>query len=253
MIYAIDFDGTICREAFPDIGEPIPEAVWGIRELKRLGHTIILWTCRGGERLQEALRWLDMLGVPIDYANENDPGQNELYGNDSRKVGAFRYVDDKSAGRWSWREIIEEARAMEVGRVAFGPEVHTPIGPLPEKIDPPKGGSGQTGLPRTTVVGVGPEAPTVTNERGGKQSASPYRIDLIDPRVLLEQGEILAKGAAKYGEENWKNLSEREIINHALVHILAWLAGDRTDNHLGHGACRLLMARTLELGAEKHD
>jgi hypothetical protein len=62
---------------------------------------------------------------------------------------------------------------------------------------------------------------------------------------------ILAAGAAKYGEWNWLNVTIPEHINHALVHINAYGAGDRQDDHMGHAACRLAMALELILDKEE--
>ena len=46
MIIAIDFDGTICQNEYPEIGDPMPLAIWSIKKLKKRGHDLILWTCR---------------------------------------------------------------------------------------------------------------------------------------------------------------------------------------------------------------
>jgi hypothetical protein len=92
------------------------------------------------------------------------------------------------------------------------------------------------------IEGVGPDAPTITNAAGGKQSASPYRCDLIPSTVILALGKILAEGARKYGDENWRNIRFADHINHALVHIAAYRAGDRSDDHLGHALCRMVFA-----------
>ena len=35
------------------------------------------------------------------------------------------------------------------------------------------------------IPGVGPDAPPTVNERGGKQSYSPYRFDLLDAKAML--------------------------------------------------------------------
>lgn len=92
------------------------------------------------------------------------------------------------------------------------------------------------------VVGVGPTAPTVTNEQGGKQSDSPYRMDLVPAQAIFTVANILKTGAEKYGENNWRKITVEDHLNHALVHAYAYLAGDSTDDHLGHFACRALMA-----------
>lgn len=42
MIYAIDFDGTLCTDKFPSIGEEIPARVETVKQLKKMGHKIIL-------------------------------------------------------------------------------------------------------------------------------------------------------------------------------------------------------------------
>lgn len=93
------------------------------------------------------------------------------------------------------------------------------------------------------VEGVGTDAPTVVNDRGGKQSAVPFRCDLLPPLGALEVAKVLKVGADKYGDDaNWHKVTTREHLNHALSHLFAFLAGDGQDDHLGHAACRLLMA-----------
>lgn len=96
--------------------------------------------------------------------------------------------------------------------------------------------------PAVVVQGIGPDAPTTTNAAGGRQSATPYRCDLLPPRAVLAVAEILHGGAEKYGPENWRKIPVRDHLNHALGHLFAWLAGDRSDDHLGHAGCRLLFA-----------
>lgn len=96
------------------------------------------------------------------------------------------------------------------------------------------------------VPGVGPDAPTTVNEAGGRQSASPYRADLFPPRALLAVANVLKLGADKYGAENWRKIPVRDHVNHALVHLFAMLAGDASDDHLEHAACRIMFALDLE-------
>jgi len=53
----------------------------------------------------------------------------------------------------------------------------------------------------------------------------------------------MAEGAEKYGERNWeKGMPVKFLLNHALAHIYEFLAGDRSEDHLGHAAANLLMA-----------
>lgn len=96
------------------------------------------------------------------------------------------------------------------------------------------------------LPGVSPDEPTHINERGGGQSALPYRADLLPFTALLSISRVLKTGADKYGPDNWRKIDQDDHLNHALVHIMAWLAGDRQDDHLSHAACRMLFAMETE-------
>lgn len=97
------------------------------------------------------------------------------------------------------------------------------------------------------IANLSPDAPMTTNEAGGKQSALPYRCDLLPAKAVLAVSAVLCKGAIKYDPNNWRKISRDEHINHAMTHILALLAGDTQDDHLDHAACRLLMALEMEI------
>lgn len=96
MIYAVDFDGTLCKSNYPSLGEPIQSIIDFCISKKSEGHKLILWTCRCGERLEEAVTWCQEHGLQFDAVNDNLPAMNELYGNNSRKVFADYYIDDKN-------------------------------------------------------------------------------------------------------------------------------------------------------------
>lgn len=98
MIIAVDFDGTLTTGKFPEIGGARPYAVEMMRRLKADGHYLILWTCRRGERLEEAINWLLAHGIPFDRVNAHQPESLARYGNDPRKVYAHCYIDDKQVG-----------------------------------------------------------------------------------------------------------------------------------------------------------
>lgn len=96
MVIAIDFDGTLCERAWPGIGRPRADIVLRAKQARQGGAKLILWTCREGELLEEALRWCEALGLRFDAVNENLPERTALYGNDCRKVDADEYWDDKA-------------------------------------------------------------------------------------------------------------------------------------------------------------
>ncbi len=99
-VIAVDFDNTIAKTKYPEIIAPIPETIDFLRKAKENSAKIILWTCREGEILDSAVEWCKMNQVPIDYVNENDPSRTDYFGNDSRKIGADLYIDDKSFSLW---------------------------------------------------------------------------------------------------------------------------------------------------------
>ena len=96
------------------------------------------------------------------------------------------------------------------------------------------------------LAGVGAEAPTVTTEHGGKHSASPYAFHLVPRQALGREAIVLAEGAKKYGNDNWRGISVEDNLNHALQHIFAFLEGDdqerSLEEHLAHAACRVHFA-----------
>jgi len=96
MIFAVDFDGYLCESAWPEIGEPHTDIINHFKALKAAGNKLILWTCREGEMQRKAVNWCMEHGLHFDAYNSNLPEMNALYGNDSRKIGADFYCDDKN-------------------------------------------------------------------------------------------------------------------------------------------------------------
>jgi|ERR1035437_2110461 hypothetical protein len=66
------------------------------------------------------------------------------------------------------------------------------------------------------------------------QSGKP-RYDLIDRAFLKRWAGLMARGAVKYGEENWRQAaSEAELKRFqasAVRHMFQWLDGDTTEDH----------------------
>ena len=85
---AIDFDGCLCASTYPDIGAPHWDVIEEARRRQRAGAGLILWTCREGELLQNALRACESWGLKFDAVNESLPDWIEAYGTRPRKGGA---------------------------------------------------------------------------------------------------------------------------------------------------------------------
>jgi hypothetical protein len=89
---AVDFDGTLVENRFPGIGPPVPGAVQTLRAATARGDRLILWTCRTGRTLQDAVAWcrkhgLTLAGVNADPKRKGGP-----------KLYADLYLDDKVPG-----------------------------------------------------------------------------------------------------------------------------------------------------------
>lgn len=95
-IVAVDFDGTLVSDDFPNIGTEKMEMCVAIRKLQRLRVKTILWTSRTGKELEEAVQWCEEHKLYFDAVNSNIPEVIELAGTDTRKIYADCYIDDKS-------------------------------------------------------------------------------------------------------------------------------------------------------------
>lgn len=83
-IIAVDFDGTLCENRWPEIGEPNEDLITYLKERQKNGDKIILWTCRVGDMLKDAVEWASQSEIV------------EAFGSDTRKVFANEYIDDRA-------------------------------------------------------------------------------------------------------------------------------------------------------------
>lgn len=95
QIIAVDFDGTLCYSNWPDLGEPNLKLIHYLLEWKKQGNKLILWTCRAGEALANAVEWCKQYELTFDAINDNLPEIIEYYGNNSRKISCDYFIDDR--------------------------------------------------------------------------------------------------------------------------------------------------------------
>lgn len=104
--FAIDFDGTVIdvEGGYPNIGREREEAIDVLLEMKKAGHKLVLWTCRNGPELQDAIIWCRSRNLEFDAVCDNLDSVKTNYG-DPRKIVATYYVDDRNAphGFPGWR------------------------------------------------------------------------------------------------------------------------------------------------------
>ena len=96
QIIAVDFDGTLCYSKWPECGEPNKPLIDNLKKMKTDGHKLILWTCRIGEALSNAISWCKEQGLEFDAINDNLPEIVEYYGSNSRKISCDWYIDDRN-------------------------------------------------------------------------------------------------------------------------------------------------------------
>lgn len=127
MLIAVDFDGTIVTNRYPEIGEEIPFAVDTLKMLRQDGHRLILWTVREGHQLDEAVNWcrergLEFYAVNRDYPEETTDNNPHF----SRKLKVDLFIDDRNLGglpdwgiiykmikhRLKWDDLIDEIVAQ---------------------------------------------------------------------------------------------------------------------------------------------
>ena len=76
MTIAIDFDGTVVENKYPEIGEERMFATDTLKMLIQDRHQLILWTCREGKLLDDAINWCKERGVEFWAINRDFPEED---------------------------------------------------------------------------------------------------------------------------------------------------------------------------------
>lgn len=121
LTIAVDFDGTIVENRYPEIGKPMLFAFESLRKLQQEGHQLILWTYRSGSRLEEAVKFCKSNGITFYAVNKSYP-EEEFDPKLSRKILADIFIDDRNInGLPPWGEIFHSLTTQK------------PVAPKPEK------------------------------------------------------------------------------------------------------------------------
>jgi 5'(3')-deoxyribonucleotidase len=259
--------------------KPITGAWAGVKTLQMMGDTILFVTA--GSFLGEKQEWLEQLQfmgentyfiatknkelIPADIII--DDRVDNLISHSA--IGILfdrphnRNVDWDGRRAVDWDDVLEQISEIEeAAKKPIKLEVQNKVinlGGGLESLSNPRPGIVVDNMDADTIMvpkpgemifipGLGKDAPTVVNENGGRQSELKYRFDLMYAPAMFSLANILAEGADKYGEWNWAKIGIHENVNHALSHIYAYLAGDGQDDHLGHAFCRMMFAKSIELG-----
>lgn len=105
-VVAIDFDKTIADNTWPELGVPFEGVRQALLELVKNDCYIIIWTCRTTRN--EIATWMVENRLPYHAINEQHPHLNKCYGNDTRKIAADIYIDDKNLGGLPSWDVIQQ-------------------------------------------------------------------------------------------------------------------------------------------------
>ena len=94
---AVDFDGTLVENEYPDIGKPKLFAFETLKALQEKGFRLILWTVRSGKELDDAVAFCRSNGIEFYAVNRNYP-EEEWDGSITRKIEADIFIDDRNLG-----------------------------------------------------------------------------------------------------------------------------------------------------------
>lgn len=83
---------------------------------------------------------------------------------------------------------------------------------------------------------------------GATRSGSiPERYDLMSPIAMTRRGIVYGEGAQTHGDRNWeKGMPLSVSINRAMRHLVLYLSGDTSEDHLAHAAVNMDFAMHME-------
>lgn len=99
-----------------------------------------------------------------------------------------------------------------------------------------------------TVVAEEPHYKVARRDVAVKSDTFKSRVELIDSRFIEGIGRVLAHGAKKYADDNWRlGFKWRRLIGAGIRHWLAFAKGEDIDpefgeHHLLHEACESMFA-----------
>jgi len=103
----IDFDGTLCKFAFPDVGEPQPNVKEALERLHNAGYKIIIHSVRTAGNWGDNNRSHHINAIE-DFMLKNNLYYDELLLSCDKPIAAA-YIDDRGIGyRGDWLKTVNE-------------------------------------------------------------------------------------------------------------------------------------------------
>lgn len=111
----VDFDKTLCNSKWPNMGPPMDGAKEALEEMKKMGWTINVCSCRTSvEVYPYPIDRLEQTRKMADWMKENNmPFDNIL--NVDKPLGDA-YIDDCGHGfRGDWKKVVDEVKQIHGG------------------------------------------------------------------------------------------------------------------------------------------
>lgn len=125
---AVDFDGTLCHFAFPNIGAPQAGAREALTAFRKLGYHVLIYSCRtcswwpdvfsNPEEMAKPVLERQYAAEMITWLNDNKIPYDEVDDGTKGKPVADYYIDDKGVhygGNWSRIQTQIELESLLAG------------------------------------------------------------------------------------------------------------------------------------------
>ena len=115
---AVDFDQTLAYGTYPECGKPNVRLIDWLNECKKNGCKLILFTCREGKPLEDAVEWCKEHGLEFDAVNDNLEEVKQRLGANPRKVLFDHYIDttnvipDYALDKWQKEQAEDNRRKV---------------------------------------------------------------------------------------------------------------------------------------------
>ena len=91
------------------------------------------------------------------------------------------------------------------------------------------------------------ESPVSDSRYDGNICYIPFAYHLVPVEGLAKMAAVMRKGElVGKPDEGWREVPPMEQVNHAISHLMAYVAGRHEEHHLANAACRALMALDLD-------
>jgi len=105
-------------------------------------------------------------------------------------------------------------------------------------------------IKKYTTKDSGKRQDYISGMRRDVQDGKP-RYDLCDRKMIRRWAELMARGAEKYGEENWRLADSKEELNRFkasfLRHAFQWMNNDNDEDHAAACIFNLAAAETVKI------